>query len=188
MFRAHSASAASRTLAIRLALAVAGTVLLTVSAKIAVPMLPVPITMQTLAIPLLVLALGRNLAVTSTLTYLAAGALGAPVFAPVADPVPALIGGMAGYLWMYPVAAYVMGTLLEGGLKSSWAGRWTAIAAGDLVIFGGGAAWLGVFAHLSLAQTLALGVTPFIIGDLLKITIASALPSKAAAIAARFQV
>lgn len=188
MYRARSASSATRSLAIRLALAVTGSVLLAVSAKVAVPMLPVPITLQTLAIPLLVLALGRTLAVTATLLYLAEGAVGLPVFAPVADGFPGLVGATAGYLWSYPVAAYVIGTLLGSGLKASWAGRWAAIFAGDLVIFAAGAAWLGFFLHLNVAQALALGVTPFIIGDLLKITIASALPSKAAALAARFRL
>jgi biotin transport system substrate-specific component len=182
MDRAHSASSTSRTLAIRLALAVAGTALLAVSAKIAVPMLPVPITLQTLAVPLLVLALGRNLAVASTLAYLAAGMAGLWVFAPA--------GGWLslGYVVMYPLAAYAIGTLLDGGLISTWAGRWAAIFAGDALVFAGGASWLMIFGHLSIAQTLALGVAPFIIGDLLKISIASALPSQAAKIAAYFRI
>ena len=182
MLRDRTVSTAPRTLGLQLALAVAGTVLLAASAKVAVPMVPVPITLQTLALPLLVLALGRNLAVTSTLMYLAAGASGLPVFAPV--------GGWLtmGYLVMYPIAAFAMGTLLDRGLAASWLGRWTAIFAGDVIVFAGGATWLMVFAHLSVAQTIALGVTPFIIGDLLKITIASALPSQAAKIAARFNL
>ena len=188
MDRARSASPTSRSLALRLALALTGSVLLAVSAKIAVPMLPVPITLQTLAIPLLVLTLGRNLAVTATLLYLAEGAAGLPVFAPVADGFPGLAGPTAGYLWSYPIAAFLMGTLRDCGLKASWAGRWAAIFAGDVAIFIAGAAWLGVSVHISVAQALALGVTPFIIGDLLKITIASALPSKAAAIVARFRL
>jgi biotin transport system substrate-specific component len=188
MHCARSASFGSRSTAIRLALAATGSVLLAVSANVAVPMLPVPITLQTLALPLLVLALGRNLAVTATVLYLAEGALGLPVFAPVPDGIPALFGPVAGYLWTYPVAALVMGTLLDRGANASWAGRWASIFAGDLVIFAAGAAWLGYVLHLSMAQTLALGVTPFIVGDLLKITIASALPSQSAAIAARFRL
>jgi biotin transport system substrate-specific component len=186
MLRARSTSP-TRSLAIRVALAVAGSVLLAVSAKVAVPMLPVPITLQTLAIPLLVLGLGRNLAVVATILYLAEGAVGLPVFAPVGDAFPALIGPTAGYLWMYPVAAFVMGTLLDRGLGASWAGRWAATFAGDLVVFAGGVGWLMVAARLSLPAALAVGAAPFVIGDLLKITIASALPSQAAKIAARFQ-
>jgi biotin transport system substrate-specific component len=188
MDRARSASAASRTLAIRLALAVAGSLLLALSAKVAVPMLPVPVTLQTLALPLLVLALGRNLAVTATLLYLAEGAAGLPVFAPIADGLPGLIGPTAGYLWMYPVAAFAIGTLLDRGLGATWLGRWAAIFAGDLIVFAGGVAWLMVAARLDAATAIALGATPFVIGDLLKISLASALPSQAAKIAARFTI
>jgi biotin transport system substrate-specific component len=188
MYRARSASDTTRTLAIRLALALTGSVLLAASAKVAVPMLPVPITLQTLAIPLLVLALGRNLAVLATFLYLAEGAVGLPVFAPISDGFPGLIGPTAGYLWMYPIAAYLTGSLLDRGFNASWAARWAAIGAGDLLVFAGGAGWLIAFAHLSAAQAFALGVAPFIIGDLLKISIASALPSQAAKLAARFNL
>ena len=125
----------TRSLAIRLTPAVAGSALLAVSAHVAVPMLPVPITLQTLAIPLLVLALGRNLAVMTTLLYLAEGAVGLPVFAPIAGP-PGLVGPTAGYLWMYPVAAFAMGALLDCGLVGSYAGRWAAIFAGTCLTVG----------------------------------------------------
>lgn len=186
MYRVQTA-ATPRRLAIGFALAVTGSVLMAISAKVAVPMVPIPITLQTLALPLLVLALGRNLAVASLLLYLSEGALGLPVFASVPG-LPGLLNHSAGYLWMYPIAAFVMGSLLESGLRASWAGRWAAVFAGDAIVFAGGAGWLMAALHLNVAQTLALGVTPFIIGDLLKITIASALPSQAAKIAARFHL
>jgi biotin transport system substrate-specific component len=186
MYRARSA-AVPRTLAIRFALAVTGSALLAVSAHVAVPMLPVPITLQTLAIPLLVLALGRNLAVMATLLYLAEGALGLPVFAPVMGP-PGLIGPTAGYLWMYPVAAFVTGLLLDRGLVTTYAGRWAAIFAGTVLVFAGGVWWLSAVYAFNPTQAFAAGVAPFIIGDLLKVSIAAALPSQAAKIAARFNL
>ena len=186
MQRARSA-AAPRTLAIRFALAVAGSALLAVSAHVAVPSLPVPTTLQTLAIPLLVLALGRNLAVLATLLYLAEGAVGLPVFAPVAGP-PGLVGPSAGYLWMYPVAAFAMGMLLERGLGANYVGRWAAIFAGTVLVFAGGVWWLTVVYQLTFGQAFAAGVAPFIIGDFLKVSIAAALPSQAAKIAARFNL
>jgi biotin transport system substrate-specific component len=186
MYRARSA-AVPRTLAIRFALAITGSALLAVSAHVAVPMLPVPITLQTLAIPLLVLALGRNLAVMATLLYLAEGALGLPVFAPIMGP-PGLVGPNAGYLWMYPVAAFVTGLLLDRGLVSTYAGRWAAIFAGTVLVFAGGVWWLSVVYAFNLTQAFAAGVAPFVIGDLLKVSIAAALPSQAAKIAARFNL
>jgi biotin transport system substrate-specific component len=186
MYRARSA-AVPRTLAIRFALAVTGSALLAASAHVAVPMLPVPITLQTLAIPLLVLALGRNLAVMATLLYLAEGAVGLPVFAPIAGP-PGLVGPSAGYLWMYPLAAFVTGLLLDRGLVTTFAGRWAAIFAGTVLVFAGGVWWLTVVYQFNLAQAFAAGVAPFVIGDLLKVSIAAALPSQAAKIAARFNL
>ena len=186
MYRARSA-AVPRTLAIRFALAVTGSALLAASAHVAVPMLPVPITLQTLAIPLLVLALGRNLAVMATLLYLAEGAVGLPVFAPIAGP-PGLVGPSAGYLWMYPLAAFVTGLLLDRGLVTTFAGRWAAIFAGTVLVFAGGVWWLTVVFKFNLAQAFAAGVAPFVIGDLLKVSIAAALPSQAAKIAARFNL
>lgn len=186
MYRARSA-AFPRTLAIRFALAATGSALLAVSAHVAVPMLPVPITLQTLAIPLLVLALGRNLAVMATLLYLAEGAIGLPVFAPIPGP-PGLVGPSAGYLWMYPVAAFAIGALLDRGLTANYAGRWVAIFTGTLLVFAGGVWWLTVIYQFSLAQAFATGVAPFILGDFMKVSIAAALPSQAAKIAARFNI
>src|SRR5665213_1793501 len=180
MLRARSA-VVPRTLAIRFALAAVGSGLLAVSAHVAVPMLPVPITLQTLALPLLVLALGRNLAVMATLLYLAEGAFGWPVFAPVAGP-PGLVGPTAGYLWMYPVAAFTMGALLDRGLTTTYAGRWAAIFAGTVLVFAGGVWWLTVVYQLNFGQAFAVGVAPFIIGDFLKVSLAAALPSQAAKI------
>ena len=186
MLRARSA-VVPRTLAIRFALAVTGSALLAVSAHVAVPMLPVPITLQTLAIPLLVLALGRNLAVMATLLYLLEGAVGLPVFAPIAGP-PGLVGPTAGYLWMYPVAAFAMGALLDRGLTASYFGRWAAIFAGTVLVFAGGVWWLTVVYRFNFAQAFAAGVVPFILGDFLKVSIAAALPSQAAKITARFNL
>jgi biotin transport system substrate-specific component len=186
MLRVRSA-VVPRRLAIRLALALTGSAFLAAAAHVAVPSWPVPLTLQTLAIPLLVLALGRNLAVTATLAYLAEGALGLPVFAPVMGP-PGLVGPSAGYLWMYPVAAFAMGTLLDRGLTATYVGRWAAIFAGTVLAFAGGVGWLTAVYGLTLAQAFATGVVPFVLGDLLKVSLAAALPSQAAKIAARFNV
>jgi biotin transport system substrate-specific component len=166
---------ARRSTAIRVALVAAGSAILALSAQVAVPMVPVPITLQTLAIPVIVLLLGRNLAVLATFAYLLEGAAGLPVFALHSAGVAVLAGPTAGYLWCYPLAAYTIGTLLDRGLGATYAGRWLAIFAGTSVVFVGGVWWLMVMASLSFAHALAVGVVPFIIGDLLKCTIAAGL-------------
>jgi biotin transport system substrate-specific component len=164
-----------RSLAIRLALTVAGSLILAASAQIAVPMLPVPITLQTLAIPLLVLALGRDLGTLAVFLYLIEGATGIPVFALHTGGPAVLVGPTAGYLWCYPIAAYVIGVLVESALGVTYVGRWLAIFAGTSIVFVGGVWWLMAMAELSFAHAVAVGVAPFVIGDLLKTTVAAGL-------------
>ncbi len=186
MLSVRSASA-PRALAIRLALVLAGSALMAIAAHVAVPMLPVPITLQTLAIPLVVLTLGRDLGTLAMVAYLAEGGIGLPVFAPV-NTGPGLLGPTAGYLWMYPVAAFVIGALCETRLGASYAGRWLAIFAGTATVFVGGVAWLAGGFHLPFAHAVAIGVTPFLIGDVLKVTIAAGLSSRARDLLARLGV
>ena len=183
MISARSAGL-QRTIAIGLALALAGSALMAIGAHVAVPMLPVPITLQTLALPLIVALIGRNLAVIAMFAYLIEGACGLPVFANV-DTGPGLIGPTAGYLWMYPVSAYLIGTLCDRGLGATYVGRWLAIFIGTAVVFAGGVWWLVAGFHFSPAHAFAIGVVPFIIGDLLKTTIAAGLSSKARALLTR---
>ena len=134
------------------------------------------------------MALGRNLALAATLLYLFEGAIGMPVFAPVRNGLPALAGPTAGYLWTFPVAAYAIGALLERGWVTTYAGRWAAIFLGTAAVFAGGAGWLIAGFHLTATQAFAVGVAPFIVGDLLKVSIAAALPSQAARLAARLSI
>jgi biotin transport system substrate-specific component len=187
MISARSANT-GRSIAIRLALAVVASAVMALSARIAVPMVPVPITLQTLAIPLIVLVIGRDLGTLAMFAYLAEGAAGLPVFAPV-NTGPGLLGPSAGYLWMYPVAAYLIGTLCEGtALGATYVGRWFAIFTGTLVVFAGGVWWLMVGFGASFAHAIAVGVTPFVIGDLLKCTIAAGPASQARKLFARLGV
>jgi biotin transport system substrate-specific component len=184
MISARSAST-GRSIAIRVALAVAGSAVMAVAAHVAVPMLPVPITLQTLALPLIVLVIGRELGTLAMFAYLAEGAAGLPVFANV-NTGPGLLGPSAGYLWMYPVAAYIIGTLCEhSAFGVTYVGRWFSIFAGTFVVFAGGVWWLMVGFNFSFAAALAAGVTPFVIGDVLKCTIAAGLAPQARKLFAR---
>ena len=186
MITARSSSN-SRSLAIKAILALAGSLVLWASAQVAVPMVPVPITLQTLAIPLIVLALGRNLAVFAVLAYLAEGALGLPVFSGHGG-LARLVGPTAGYLWTYPVAAFAVGLLLDRGLDRTYVGRWIAIFAGTGVVFVGGVWWLAVGFHLGLDKALAVGLVPFIIGDILKCSIAAGMSRQDARLFARLGI
>ena len=173
-------SPAARSLGIRILLVLSGSLLMALAAKISVPMYPVPITGQTLAIPLLVALLGRNGATFAILAYLAEGALGLPVFAS-----GALMSATGGYLLAFPAAAFAIGLLFERGLDRNYLSRFVAIFAGTALVFAGGVAWLVAVFHLSPENAIAAGVLPFMIGDGIKCALAAGLAPVWPKIAAR---
>jgi len=165
-----------------LALAVA---LMTLAAKTKVQIGPVPITLQTLVLPLIAATYGSRLGAVAMLAYLAAGFAGAPVFTntPPAVPGPAyFLGPTGGYLLMYPLAAFVIGWVGERKAGRNLAVLFAAMLAGDALIFAGGVLWLAFFAILSsgapgmgLAKAWTVGAAPFLLADLLKQALAACL-------------
>src|SRR4051812_18223992 len=146
---------------------------LTAAAQITIPMpgTPVPFTLQPLVVVLAGLMLGPVAGATSMLIYLAAGAMGLPVFSPVGLPgIARLLGPTGGYLIAYPVAAMTAGWL--GGSHSSTLRRFGAACAGIALIFVGGIAQLSVLTG-SLPEAIRLGVTPFAPLDIVKALIAA---------------
>src|SRR5438067_8796539 len=84
------------------------------------PFTPVPITLQTLGVLLTGAALGSRRGALAMLVYLAEGAAGLPVFAGGSGGLIHLLGFTAGYLWSYPIAAFVVGLLCEKRLDRSF--------------------------------------------------------------------
>ena len=157
-------------------LVVGGSLLVALSAQVALPLpfTPVPLTLQTLAVLLVGAALGSKRGGLAMLLYLAEGAVGIPVFAQAGGYIH-LIGPSAGYLWACPVAAYVVGLLCERGLDRSYRSSLLAMLPGTLIFYVLGASWLAILLHLSVSLALVEGVLPFIPGDLLKLVVAAAL-------------
>ena len=151
----------------------AGSVALAVSAQVQVPMWPVPITAQTLVVLLLGFALGPRLAGATTLTYLAQGAIGLPVFANAAAGPAALVGPTAGYLWGFVVAAVLTGALAERGWHRNRGTVAAGMLLGNLAIYVSGAGWLATIVGAEAAW--ANGVLPFLVGDAVKIAVAMTL-------------
>src|SRR4051794_1944282 len=115
--------------------------ILAAASQIAVPLpfTPVPITLQPLVVVLAGLMLGPVGGATSMVLYLAAGAAGLPVFAPMGAPgILRFFGPTGGYLIAYPAAAFVAGALRRRG--PTLLGRWLAAAPGSprLLLGGGG--------------------------------------------------
>ncbi|SMF56690.1 biotin transport system substrate-specific component [Tistlia consotensis] len=153
-------------------LAVLGSALLAISARVQVPFWPVPMTLQTGVVLLLGAALGGRLAVATVLLYLAEGALGLPVFAGGGGPAY-LAGPTGGYLAGFLVAAAAVGSLVERGWSRSLASSALAMILGDVLIFACGLAWLSSL--IGLDKAIAAGLLPFLAGEALKIALAAAL-------------
>lgn len=160
----------SRPLLRAAALVLAGSALIALGAHLRVPMWPVPITMQTFAVLLIGLAYGPRLAAASVGAYLAEGLLGLPVF--TAGP-GTLLGPTGGYLVGFLPAAMLVGALAGRGWSRPVPRILLAMVAGSLVIYAFGAAWLTTF--VGVEKALALGVVPFLLGDVLKAALAAAL-------------
>jgi biotin transport system substrate-specific component len=145
------------------------------AAQIAIPLpfTQVPVTLQPMLVILAGMMLGPVAGLASMVLYLAAGAVGLPVFTPIGVPgIARFLGPTGGYLIAYPAAAFVAGFIARR--SSTLRGRWLAGVAGMAVIYLGGIAQLSVLSG-SIGRAVALGVTPFAALDLVKAWIAAAI-------------
>lgn len=145
-------------------------------AQVAVPLpfTPVPLTGQTFGILLAALLLGPRRATLSLLLYLAEGAAGLPVYTEASAGIAKLVGPTAGYLWSFPLAAWLVGTLAARGWDRKPSTTAAAMALGSLLILVLGASWLSLFVG-SFTAAFTQGVAPFVIGEAIKMLLASAL-------------
>ena len=154
-------------------LAVGGSLLLALSAKVQVPFYPVPMTLQTLAVLVLGAAFGARLAAATVALYLLEGLLGLPVFAGAVAGPAYMAGPTGGFLVGFLVAAAAIGWLAERGWDRSWATLLAAMALGHVLVFAFGFAWLA--ALIGPAKAFAVGVAPFALATVLKTLLACAL-------------
>ena len=155
-------------------------VVLAAASQVAVPLpfTPVPLTLQPLVVVLAGLTLGPIAGALSMGLYLAAGAAGLPVFAPMGAPgIARFFGPTGGYLIAYPAAAFVAGALARRA--PTLLGRWLAAVFGIAVIFIGGITQLAVLTG-SVSRAVALGMTPFALLDLVKALVAAAIAGRLA--------
>lgn len=170
-------STGARTLGRDVLLAVAGTALITLSAKISIPFYPVPMTMQSFAILMLAMGYGLRLGATTLALYLVEGAVGLPVFAGTPEKgigLAYMMGPTGGYLLGFLLAAMLVGYLAERGFDRSPVKAAGAMLAGNIVIYVPGLLWLGGLIGWD-KPVLAYGLYPFVLGDLFKIALGAAL-------------
>jgi biotin transport system substrate-specific component len=147
-----------------------------VAAQIAIPLSPVPFTLQVLAVILSGLLLGVRHGALAQAIYVLVGAVGVPVFAGFKGGLGVVLGPTGGYLISYPIAAAVAGLAAHTVARASRRrALWTGLlwgCAGLAVIYALGATWLALVAGLSPAEALATGVLPFVFFDLIKVGLA----------------
>ncbi|PIE13190.1 MAG: biotin transporter BioY [Rhodobacterales bacterium] len=156
-------------------LVVAGIALLAIAAKIKVPMWPVPITMGTFAVLTIGAAYGARLGLVTILGYMIVGALGFDVFAGSSAEkfgLTYMMGGTGGYLVGYVLATLTLGVLAQRGWDRSVAWMALAMLIGNVLIYVPGLAWLGQLYGWD-KPILQWGLTPFLVGDAIKLVLAA---------------
>ena len=173
----HTARAGSPSSAERIvqgfALALGGSLLLALSAKVQVPFYPVPLTLQTLVVLLLGPALGARLAAASVALYLFEGLVRMPVFAgAVAGPVY-MAGPTGGFLVGFLAAAALIGFAADRRWDRTWIRLLISLSLGHAVIFAFGFVWLAQL--IGPEKAFAAGVAPFALATIVKTLLAAAL-------------
>lgn len=167
-------------LATNLATVVLGTLVITIAAKINVPVWPVPVTLQSLAIAALAAAFGARIGVATVALYLAQGAMGLPVFA-TGGGLPYLMGPTGGFLLGFLVMAGIIGFAADRGASAKPMTLFGAMLVGEAVLLALGFAWLLLLSGQAqwidqtnvLASAWAGAVQPFLVWDVLKMALAA---------------
>jgi biotin transport system substrate-specific component len=155
--------------ALRIATLIAlGTALLTLSAKINLPLPYVPMTLQTLVVVVIGAAYGARLGAATVMVYLAEGAIGLPVFAGPIGGIAPLLGPTAGYLFGFVAAACATGWLSERGWDRSVLRLFVAMGLGHIIILGCGFAWLAFGIKLGIEKAWLVGIAPFVAASVIK--------------------
>jgi biotin transport system substrate-specific component len=163
-------------LATQLLLAIAGTLLLTLSAKTKVVLGPVDISLQTLAVLLIASAYGLRLGVATLLLYMAEGAMGFPVFQGTPEKgigIAYMLGSTGGYLAGFVVMAAIVGWAADRGWDRHPVKLFNAMLVAEVIMMAMGFAWLAML--IGPEKSWQFGVLPFIVGDLIKVALAATL-------------
>jgi len=170
----------TRTWLSDLALVVAATALVAALAQVAIPLWPVPITGQTLAVLLVGAGLGAARGAAALALYAILGGIGLPIYSDAASGWSVLLGPTGGYILGFIAAAGIVGWAAERSWDRGWYKPIITFVGGSLIVFAIGLPWLAVsLGQLGLPNdmqsVLIAGFYPFLIGGLIKAAIAAAL-------------
>ncbi|CUW42953.1 BioY protein [Brucella vulpis] len=155
-------------------LALIGSAILTLSAKIKVDLVYVNVTMQTFAVFAIAALYGSRLAVATVALYLLEGALGMPVFTGTPEKgigLAYMVGPTGGYLLSYLAAAWIVGRAADKGLARNPFALGGVMLLAEAVILVMGAGWMAYL--FGFEKGIALGFGIFIVGDLVKLSLAA---------------
>jgi biotin transport system substrate-specific component len=158
------------------ALVISGVLLVALAAQVRIPLpfTPVPITGQTFGVLLIGASLGAWRGMASLLLYLLLGAFGLPFYAGGSHGWEVVVGPTGGYLVGFIVAALAVGWMAERGWDRKVPSALGAMLVGTVIIYLFGLPWLSRALHAGVGRTLEAGLYPFVIGDTLKLLLASA--------------
>lgn len=156
----------------QIALLLAGVGVLTVSSYVAVPMVPVPVTMQTLAVLLVGALAGPRLGLAMIVSWLALAAFGLPVLSGGKAGLLAFTGPTAGFLLAFPLAGYLAGVAARTFARGH-VSRFASFLGLHGVILLAGWAWLATLVGAEAA--FLAGVAPFLVGAVIKSALAAAI-------------
>ncbi|GAB4270399.1 MAG: biotin transporter BioY [Pararhodobacter sp.] len=150
-----------------------GSLMIALGAQVSVPMLPVPMTLQTLAILLVGLTAGSRLGAAAVIAYLVEGAMGLPVFSGGSAGLATLFGPTGGFLFGFIGLAWGAGKLAELGIARGFVGTFAGAALVSALLYVPGVVWLAAATPLDLSGALTHGMMPFLAGDAVKAAIAA---------------
>ena len=176
----------SSNLVRNLVLVVVGSLFVAGAAQISVPMWPVPMTLQTLAVLGIGAAYGARLGAATLLLYAIEGAIGLPFFAGGKSGIfdakldYLLPSGSMGYVVGFILAAWLVGKLVESGWANSLTKSALATLMGGAILYVPGLIWLAIWAAKTMnmdaatatSSALSWGLYPFILGDVIKAVLA----------------
>ncbi len=149
----------------------------TICAWISIPMVPIPVTLQTIGVFLTASILGTKKGTVSIIIYILLGAVGLPVFSNFTGGIGILISPTGGFLIGFIPTAFITGFITEH-LKNNMITNIFALTLGLIPCYFLGALWYCIYAKVDIIASILVCVAPFLIGDTVKIFIASILVTK----------
>jgi biotin transport system substrate-specific component len=159
-----------------LVISLLGSCIVALSSQISIPLIPVPITLQSLSVLLIASTLGSKCGTIAIVFYLIEGIIGIPVFAGYSCGIKVIFGPTGGYLLGFIPAVYITASLLEKAKHRGVLSVFSIALVGEFALLTVGYLQLAYFFGFSKAY--AFGIVPFLLGDLLKVTVFALLARK----------